>query len=152
MSSNKVFYILILSGTAFIIIGTLSIYDSNLAKPVSINGTVGSRSSDILTPIMDPGSKANIDIKGSRFDFTIYDPTKEVVISIRDKTFFSYNLVANKSGEYRLETRNLGNQPVIISGSAETKASPLAFGAQMMLVITGMVVIGLGIRSKIRLT
>jgi hypothetical protein len=149
MSRKAVFYILILSGIAFIIIGTLSVYDSNIAKPVSINGIVNSHAKDILTPIMEVGSKAQIGINGSRFDFTISDPVNVIVLSVKNKTNFSYNLIAKSSGEYRLETHNLGSQPLSIFGYAETKASPLAFGAQMMLIITGIVVVGLGIRSKI---
>jgi len=150
MSRKTVFYILILSGVVFIIIGTLSIYDSNIAKPVSINGSVDSHAKDILTPIMDVGSKVNISINGSRFDFIISDPANTIILSVKNKTNFSYILVAKKSGEHRLETHNLGSQALSIFGEAETKATPLAFGAQMMLIITGVVVVGLGIRSKVR--
>ncbi len=67
MSSNLIFYVLVLSGLVFIIIGTISIYDSNIAKPVSINGTITVGDKDILTPIMDVGSKAKITL--NRFNF-----------------------------------------------------------------------------------
>jgi hypothetical protein len=150
MSSKLIFYVLVLSGLAFIIIGTISIYDSNIAKPVSINGTIKLGEKDTLTPIMDIGSKAKITLNGSSFDFTIYDPDEEIIVSVKNRTNLNYYLVADKPGEFKLETQNMGKNSLNIYGTAETKAIPLAFGAQMMLIITGIILAGLGIRSKLR--
>jgi hypothetical protein len=150
MSSKLIFYVLVLSGLAFIIIGTISIYDSNMAKPVSINGTIKEGEKDTLTPIMEVGSKARITLSGSSFDFTIYDPDKKIILSVKNKTNLDYTLVAGKPGEFKLETQNIGKHLLTIYGTAETKAIPLAFGAQMMLIITGVILTGLGIRSKLR--
>jgi hypothetical protein len=55
-------------------------------------------------------------------------------------------LVANKEGEYRFETKNLGSSVLNIDGEVETKASALAFGGQMMLLITGIIVLGIGMK------
>lgn len=150
MSSKLIFYVLVLSGLAFIIIGTISIYDSNKARPVSINGTIKVGEKDTLTPIMDIGSKAKISLTGSSFDFTIYDPNEEIIVSVKNRTNLNYYLVAEKPGEFKLETQNMGKNLLNIYGMAETKAIPLAFGAQMMLIITGIILAGLGIRSKLR--
>ena len=150
MSREKTFYILIISGIVFIIIGTLSIYDSNIPRAASLDGSVKTNATDILTPIMNTGSKAKITINGSRFDFAVYGPDKEIILSVKNMTYFNYDLVANKSGEFRFEIKNIGTSSLNIMGSADTKASPLALGAAMMLIITGILVAGLGIRSKIR--
>ena len=150
MSREKTFFILIISGTVFVIIGTLSIYDSNIPRAASLDGSVKTNATDILTPIMNPGSKANIAINGSRFDFAVYGTDKELILSVKNMTYFNYDLVANKSGEFRFEIKNVGTSSLNIIGSAETKASPVALGAAMMLIITGIIVAGLGIRSKIR--
>ena len=150
MSREKTFYVLIISGIVFVIIGTLSIYDSNIPRAASLDGSVKTNATDILTPIMNPGSKANIAINGSRFDFAVYGTDKELILSVKNMTYFNYDLVANKSGEFRFEIKNIGTSSLNIMGSAETKASPLALGAAMMLIITGIIVAGLGIRSKIR--
>jgi len=150
MSREKTFYILIVSGIVFVIIGTLSIYDSNIPRAASLDGSVKTNATDILTPIMNTGSKAKITINGSRFDFALYGPDKEIILSVKNMTFFNYDLVANKSGEFKFEIKNIGTSSLNIMGSAETKASPLALGAAMMLIITGVIVAGLGIRSKIR--
>lgn len=150
MSREKTFYILIISGIVFVIIGTLSIYDSNIPRAASLDGSVKTNATDILTPIMNPGSKANIAINGSRFDFAVYGTDKELILSVKNMTYFNYDLVANKSGEFRFEIKNIGTSSLNIIGSAETKASSVALGAAMMLIITGIIVAGLGIRSKIR--
>jgi hypothetical protein len=150
MSREKTFYILIISGIVFVIIGTLSIYDSNIPRAASLDGSVKTNATDILTPIMNTGSKAKITINGSRFDFAVYGPDKEIILSVKNMTYFNYDLVANKSGEFRFEIKNIGTSSLNIMGSADTKASPLALGAAMMLIITGILVAGLGIRSKMR--
>lgn len=150
MSREKTFFILIISGIVFVIIGTLSIYDSNIPRAASLDGSVKTNATDILTPIMLPGSKANIAINGSRFDFAVYGTDKELILSVKNMTYFNYDLVANKSGEFRFEIKNIGTSSLNIIGSAETKASPVALGAAMMLIITGIIVAGLGIKSKIR--
>ena len=150
MSREKTFYILIISGIVFVIIGTLSIYDSNIPRAASLDGSVKTNATDILTPIMNTGSKAKITINGSRFDFAVYGPDKEIILSVKNMTYFNYDLVANKYGEFRFEIKNIGTSSLNIMGSADTKASPLALGAAMMLIITGIIVAGLGIRSKMR--
>lgn len=150
MSREKTFFILIISGIVFVIIGTLSIYDSNIPRAASLDGSVKTNATDILTPIMNPGSKANIAINGSRFDFAVYGTDKELILSVKNMTYFNYDLVANKSGEFRFEIKNVGTSSLNIIGSAETKASSVALGAAMMLIITGIIVAGLGIKSKIR--
>jgi hypothetical protein len=150
MSREKTFYILIISGIVFVIIGTLSVYDSNIPRAASLDGSVKTNATDILTPIMNTGSKAKITINGSRFDFAVYGPDKEIILSVKNMTYFNYDLVANKSGEFRFEIKNIGTSSLNIMGSADTKASPLALGAAMMLIITGILVAGLGIRSKMR--
>jgi hypothetical protein len=150
MSREKTFFILIISGIVFVIIGTLSIYDSNIPRAASLDGSVKTNATDILTPIMNPGSKANIAINGSRFDFAVYGTDKELILSVKNMTYFNFDLVANKSGEFRFEIKNIGTSSLNIIGSAETKASSVALGAAMMLIITGIIVAGLGIKSKIR--
>ena len=150
MSREKTFYILMISGIVFVIIGTLSIYDSNIPRAASLDGSVKTNATDILTPIMNPGSKANIAINGSRFDFAVYGTDKELILSVKNMTYFNYDLVANEYGEFRFEIKNIGTSSLNIIGSAETKASPVALGAAMMLIITGIIVAGLGIKSKIR--
>src|SRR4029079_3390732 len=103
MSREKTFFILIISGIVFVIIGTLSIYDSNIPRAASLDGSVKTNATNILSPIMNPGRKANIDISGARFHSEVYGTDKELILSVKNMTYFNYDLVANKSGEFRFE-------------------------------------------------
>jgi hypothetical protein len=149
LSGKKTFYILMISGIAFIVIGAASMIDSNTPRKVAIDSTLETNLTDVITPIMNNGSVGKIIIDGSKFNFKIEDPDKSVVVSVTNPSNYEYNLVANKGGEYRFETKNIGSSVLNIDGDVETKASYLAFGGQMMLLITGIIVLGIGIKTKI---
>jgi hypothetical protein len=134
------------SGVAFIVIGAASMIDSNIPRKVALDSTLGANLTDVITPIMNKGSVGEIIIDGSRFNFKIEDPDKSIVVSVTNQSHYKYNLVANKEGEYRFETKNLGSLALNIDGEVETKANALAFGGQMMLLITGIIVLGIGMK------
>jgi hypothetical protein len=134
------------SGVAFIVIGAASMIDSNIPRKVALDSTLGANLTDVITPIMNKGSVGEIIIDGSRFNFKIEDPDKSIVVSVTNQSHYKYNLVANKGGEYRFETKNLGSLALNIDGEVETKANALAFGGQMMLLITGIIVVGIGMK------
>lgn len=138
-----------ISGIAFIVIGVASMIDSNTPRKVAIDSTLETNLTDVITPIMNNGSVGKIIIDGSKFNFKIEDPDKSVIVSVSNKTHYEYDLVANDEGEYRFETKNTGSSTLNIDGEVETKASYLAFGGQMMLLITGIIVLGIGIKTKI---
>ncbi|MFN2434007.1 MAG: hypothetical protein ABR515_01385 [Nitrososphaeraceae archaeon] len=148
MTRKKTFYILMISGIAFILIGAISMIDSNIPRKVSLDSTLGPNFPDIITPIMNNGSVGKIIINGSKFDFKIEDPFKSIIVSVTNQSYYEYELVANVEGEYRFETRNTGDSVLNIDGEVETKAAPLAFGGQMMLLITGIIVLGIGMKAK----
>ena len=149
LSGKKTFYILMISGIAFIVIGAASMIDSNTPRKVAIDSTLETNLTDVITPIMNNGSVGKIIIDGSKFNFKIEDPDKSVVLSVTNQSHYEYNLVADKGWEYRFETKNIGSSVLNIDGDVETKASYLAFGGQMMLLITGIIVLGIGIKTKI---
>ena len=134
------------SGVAFIVIGAASMIDSNIPRKVALDSTLSANLTDVITPIMNKGSVGEIIIDGSRFNFKIEDPDKSIVVSVTNQSHYKYNLVANKEGEYRFETKNLGSLALNIDGEVETKANALAFGGQMMLLITGIIVLGIGMK------
>jgi|GEM_PF-210865 len=148
MSRKKTFYILMISGIAFILIGGISMIDSNIPRKVSLSSTLDTNRTDVITPIMNKGSVGKIVIDGSKFNFNIEDPNKSVIISITNQSHYEYDLVANSEGQYKLETKNIGDKVLNIDGEVETKASPLALGGQLMLLITGIIVLGIGMKAK----
>jgi hypothetical protein len=148
VSRKKTFYILLISGIAFIVIGTTSMIDSAIPREVSLDITLDANSTDVVTPIMNKGSVGNIIINGSKFNFKIEDPNKSVLVSVTNQSHYEYDLIANNEGEYRFETKNVGTSQLNIDGDVESKAPPLAFAGQMMLLITGIIVLGFGIKTR----
>jgi hypothetical protein len=148
VSRKKTFYILLISGIAFIVIGTTSMIDSAIPREVSLDITLDANSTDVVTPIMNKGSVGNIIINGSKFNFKIEDPNKSVLVSVTNQSHYEYDLIANNEGEYRFETKNVGTSQLNIDGEVESKAPPLAFAGQMMLLITGIIVLGFGIKTR----
>ena len=137
-----------ISGIAFIVIGAASMIDSNIPRKVALDSTLEANLTDVVTPIMNKGNVGEIIIDGSKFNFKIEDPDKVVVVSVTNQSYYKYNLVANKEGEYRFETKNVGSSVLNIDGEVETKASTLAIGGQMMLLITGIIVLGIAIKTR----
>jgi hypothetical protein len=148
--ASKVFYLTLAAGIAFLAIGVASSIYSNTAVPVRLDGTVKPGAVDVMTPEMEVGSVASFTVSGSMFNITIKEPDGQVIRSEDNARSGSYDLTAQKAGEYRIETMNVGDADLMISGYAETKSSPLALSGALMLIVTGVIAIGLSLRFKNR--
>jgi hypothetical protein len=148
--ASKVFYAALAAGVAFIAIGVASSIYTNTAVQVRLDNTVSPRTSDEITPEMDVGNTASIMVSGSRFNITIEEPDGQVLIDEDNITSFSYDLTAQKVGEYRIVIDNVGSTNLAVSGTAQTKSSPLGLTGALMLIITGVIVVGLGLRFRNR--
>jgi hypothetical protein len=144
------FYALFAAGLSFIIIGTISAVYNSVPVEVPIDNSIQPNKIDIITPNMNMGNTANLTVTGSLFNITIADPDRKVIRSDNESSYFHYSLVAQKEGEHTITVKNVGNSQLDIVGSAYTKGNPIAFSGQMMLIITGVIVTGLGLKLKNR--
>jgi hypothetical protein len=147
---RKAFYALLAAGLSFIIIGTISAVYNSVPVEVPIDNSIQPNKIDIITPNMNMGNTANLTVTGSLFNITIADPDRKVIRSDNESSYFHYILVAQKEGEHTITVKNVGNSQLDIVGSAYTKGNPIAFSGQMMLIITGVIVAGLGLKLKNR--
>lgn len=147
---SKAFPIMMAAGAAFIAIGIASALYSNVAVEVPLDGTVSPGLTDELSPEMDVGNTLSMQTSGSTFDVDVYDPDDNVITSEQNRTNFTYNLTAEKAGEYRILVENTGNETVQITGTAQTKSGALASMGPLLLVVTGIIVVGLGLRFRAR--
>jgi hypothetical protein len=147
---RKAFYALLAAGLSFIIIGTISAVYNSIPVEVPIDNSIQPNKIDIITPDMNVGNTANLTVTGSLFNITIADPDRKVIRSDNESSYFHYILVAQKEGEHTITVKNVGNSQLDIVGSAYTKGNPIAFSGQMMLIITGVIVAGLGLKLKNR--
>ena len=149
-SRSRIFYILLGAGVSFIVVGSASVLYTLTPIPVSLNGTVEAGQSDSLTPNMIAGNPVMLSVRGSNASIEIVDPENEVIRSVANTANFQYNFTAPKDGQYMISIENLGSSDLNIAGSAFTKGSQIALGGQLMLIVTGIIVIGLGLRAKFR--
>jgi hypothetical protein len=147
-SKQTTFYTVLAAGIAFIVIGTASILYNNTPVNVPLKGTLKPGLTDILTPNMNIGNTADILINGSTFNVTITDPNKQIIKLEHGISDFNYNFSSEKEGVYRIEIKNTGTSELTVGGHAKTKGSEIAFGGQMMLIITGIIVTGLSLRLR----
>ena len=147
---KRTFYALLSAGVAFILIGAISAFYNSIPVEVPIGNSVQPGKTDLLTPSMNVQNTANVTIKGSTFSIAIADPDGKVIKSGNNLSDFHYIVVAKKEGEHTITIRNTGNSQLYIEGSAYTKGNPIAFSGQIMLVVTGVIVIGLSLRLKSR--
>lgn len=145
---NSVYsYGLLIAGSVFIIIGIISIiYSSSIAK-VDIDGVIKPGSTDILSPNMEIGSTALVDLSGSQFNVSITYPNKTTTLLTSNSSDFVYDFEADQNGKHIIEIFNSGNEDILIDGYANTKGNEFAIVGQIMLLVTGVVILWMGIRA-----
>jgi hypothetical protein len=149
-SKSRIFYALLGAGVSFIIIGSASALYTLTPIPVSLNGTVEAGESDTLTPNMNVGNPVVLSVTGSNSSIEIVDPEQDIIRSINNTSSFQYNFTAQTDGQYLITIENLGSSDLSIAGSAFTRGSQIALVGQLMLIVTGIIVLGLALRAKLR--
>ena len=148
VSKSVYFYGLLIAGIIFIAIAILSIYSSNSPVQVDVDGVIKPNSVDILSPNMEIGNTAFIAVSGSLLNMSITYPNKTIITLTESSSDYSLNLTAKEAGEYFIEINNIGNSDILVDGYAFTKANEVTFIGQIMLLITGVVIVALGIRTR----
>jgi hypothetical protein len=148
VSKSVYFYGLLIAGVIFIVIAILSIYYSNSPVKVDVDGVIKPNSVDVLSPNMESGNTAFITVSGSLFNMSITYPNKTIITLTESSSNYSLNLIAKEAGEYFIEINNIGNSDILVDGYAFTKASRFTLIGQIMLIITGVVIVVLGIRTR----
>jgi hypothetical protein len=148
MPTSRIFYVAIAAGIAFITIGIASSVYSNVPVDVPLDNTIRPGTMDIITPDMNVESTARISMSGATFHIEITDPDGQIIESRSSNSSFSYDLTAQKAGQHKIKINNTGTTDLIIGGHAQTKSSPLGISGALMLVVTGIITIGLGLRFR----
>ena len=148
VSKSVYFYGLLIAGIIFIAIAILSIYYTNSPVKVDIDGVIKPNSVDILSPNMEIGNTAFITVSGSLFNMSITYPNKTIITLTESSSNYTLNLTAKEAGEYFIKINNIGNSDIIEKGYAFTKGNNIAIIGQIMLIITGVVIVALGIRTR----
>jgi hypothetical protein len=149
ISKKTSMLVFFLAGIIFIGIGIVAIIDSNIPRLVHVNELIKPNQSGIFTPDMNTGNTANIFFNGTKASVIIIDPNNKVILNqTRNNEIFNETIEADNNGKYKIQVQNTGNTDLNLNLVAYSKATPIAFSGQMMLIITGIIIIGLGIRAK----
>jgi hypothetical protein len=146
--AGKIFYATTIAGAAFIAIGIASSLYSGVPVDVPLDYVVRPGQIDVISPDMNVGSTANLSLQGSSYEVTVTDPDGRELLLERGNSTFNYDLTAQRAGEYRIVVNNTGTTDLTIDGRADTKSSPLGLTGALMLIVTGIIVIGLGLRFR----
>jgi len=146
--AGNLFYAAIAAGAAFIAIGIASSVYSTVPVDVPLDNTLRPGMIDVISPDMNAGNILAITVSGPGYDVAVVDPDGQLVASERGNSTFTYELTASKPGEYRITVNNTGTGDVTIAGHGQTKSSPLGLTGALMLSVTGIIVIGLGLRFR----
>ncbi len=137
------------AGSIFVGIGIASIIDSNIPRFVQISEIIKPNQTGIFTPDMNIGNIANIFFNKSNALVIIKDPSNTVILNkTQNNKIFNDTIKSAKDGKYKIQISNTGKTVLDLKLGAFSKASPIAFSGQMMLIITGIIIIGLGIRMR----
>lgn len=141
--------IFFIAGSIFIGIGIVSVIDSNIPRFVQISETIKPNQSGIFTPDMNTGNIANIFFNKSNASIVVTDPLNKVIVNkTQNNKLFNETIESDKDGKYKILITNTGNTDINLNLGAFSKASSIAFSGQMMLIITGIIIIILGIRMR----
>jgi hypothetical protein len=141
--------IFFIAGSIFIGIGIVSVIDSNIPRFVQISETIKPNQSGIFTPDMNTGNIANIFMNKSSASIVVTDPLNKVILNkTHNNKLFNETIKSDKDGKYKIFIANTGNTDINLNLGAFSKASSIAFSGQMMLIITGIIIIMLGIRMR----
>jgi len=141
--------IFFVAGSIFIGIGIVSVIDSYIPRFVQISETIKPNQSGFFTPDMNIGNIANIFFNKSSASIVITDPLNKVIINkTQYNKLFNETIKSDKDGKYKILITNTGNTDINLNLGAFSKASSIAFSGQMMLIITGIIIIILGIRMR----
>jgi len=148
---NSVYsYALMIAGSVFIAVAIYSVIYSNTSVKVDLDGIIKPGSQDILTPNMEIGRNAVLELSGSLFNVSITFPNKTSFLLINNASDFEYDIEAKQNGEHIIKIFNFGNSEVLIDGYAYTKGNEIALVGQLMLLATGIVILWMGIRIRRR--
>lgn len=148
--ASRIYYATMAAGAVFIAIGIASSIYAYTPVRVPLDNVVAPGRIDIIKPDMNPSGRADITVTGSSYEVTITDPQGRQLAFERGNSTFSYDLTAQSAGIHQFLVNNTGSAELSITGHAETKSSPLGFTGALMLAVTGIIVIGLGLRFRRR--
>ncbi len=138
-------------GSAIIAISVVSLFLNFGIQTIEVDETFGlgeATTYRISAPVHTP---QKMKITGDTFDVRLESPADGLQVpSTTHKKEVTFDWVHLADGETRINIQNTGNSEIHVTATFQTSTDPLFITYDIMVIITGLVIIGLSLGFSIR--
>ncbi len=138
-------------GSAIIAIGGISLVSHVGLITINENYVVGVGDSTVYIIPAPAHTEQNMRIVGNTFDLKLESPDGGLIIpktSYKDELDLDWTHMAD--GETKIQIQNTGNKELEITGVLVRSSDPIWFTYDLMVIISGMVIIGFSMGFTLR--
>jgi len=138
-------------GSAIIAISTVSLFLNFGLQTIEVDETFGPGEATTYRISAPEHTEQFMKITGDTFDVRLESPADGLQIPLTPhKKEVNFSWVHLADGETRINIQNTGNSEIHVTGTFQTSTDPLFITYDIMVIITGLVIIGLSLGFSIR--
>ena len=138
-------------GSAIIAISTVSLFLNFGIQTIEVDETFGSGEATTYRISAPEHTPQVMKITGDTFDVRLESPADGLQIPLTPhKKEVNLSWVHLADGETRINIQNTGNSEIHVIATFQTSTNPLFITYDIMVIITGLVIIGLSLGFSIR--
>ena len=138
-------------GSAIIAISTVSLFLNFGIQTIEVDETFGSGEATTYRISAPEHTPQVMKITGDTFDVRLESPADGLQIPLTPhKKEVNLSWVHLADGETRINIQNTGNSEIHVTATFQTSTDPLFITYDIMVIITGLVIIGLSLSFSIR--
>ena len=138
-------------GSAIIAISTASLFSHFGIQTIEVDETFGSGEATTYRISAPEHTPQKMKITGDTFDVRLESPADGLQVPLTThKKEVTFDWVHLADGETRINIQNTGNSEIHVTATFQTSTNPLFITYDIMVIITGLVIIGLSLGFSIR--
>ena len=132
-------------------IGIIAFINSLGVQTTDVNDTFGIGESTAYQFDSPQGAKQFLEVSGDTFDVKIQTPGSGLQVpNTPHKNKVNFDWVILEPGISRIEIQNTGQKELLVTGTIEHNVDPIFFTYHVLVIISGMVIIGFSAGFSIR--
>lgn len=141
----------IVVGTVIVAVGVASFIDSLGLQTVTINDTYTIGGGETYALKAPAGAMHELTVTGESFEVELSSPPGGLQIPPTNyRSEFALNLLHEADGETQLRVKNQGASDLNVSGTVQISSDPIYMTYHILVVISGIVIIGFSAGFSIR--
>ncbi len=138
-------------GSAIIAIGLASLFLNFGIQTIDVDETFGLGEATTYRISAPEHTPQKMKITGETFDVILESPADGLQVPLTThKKEVTFDWVHLADGETRINIQNTGNSEIHVTATFQTSTDPLFITYDIMVIITGLVIIGLSLGFSIR--